>query len=351
MAFATIVHAVSSRAARLALAAAAGLTILAAPVHARAGGDSLQALGSRDLRLATIGYRLARANADRCTRHDMLTGLVLHDLSQYDPDDRAAVARAFRLGDGIGILSVVPDSPAARAGLYRNDEILAIGSAGVRDPSVAWQGAGSYDRMEAILSLLDTTLRAGPTPLLVRRGNAIFVVRLRAEPGCGGRFNVSPSRSVNAWSDGHYVDVTTAIMDMTANDDELALIVAHEMSHNILDHSDKLANVPSGLFSAIGFGAGKVKATEIEADAYAVGVMARAGYDAEKSIPFLERAGRRRWWDVAADHPGIKRRIKTIRAALSEIRAAEAAGRYLPAEVSVPAETGAQVQTAAMTSR
>lgn len=312
------------RSKRAGLALALITATLLTPASANAAAVPAHPMGAQDLRLATVGYRLSRAHPHLCGAGEMLTGLVLHDLSQYKPKDRQLVSETFSLKEGIGILGVVANSPGARAGLRQGDEILSIGTTDLRDPRAAFHTKQpSFHRMEGTLALLEMSLRSGVTPIQVKRGTTIFTISLHGEKGCGGRFNVSQSASRNAWSDGSYVEVTSAIMDFTENDDELALVVAHEMSHNILQHSLKLASGPNGLFGAIGFGTRKVKSAEIEADSYAVGIMVRAGFDVEKAVPLLQRAARSRWWDVAIDHPGIQRRIGTIRSALSEFCAAE----------------------------
>ena len=63
----------------------------------------------------------------------MRSGLILHDLTQYDLSVRPAVSRAFSLYDGIGVLDVVPGSVADQAGLEVDDEILAIDGRSIKD--------------------------------------------------------------------------------------------------------------------------------------------------------------------------------------------------------------------------
>src|ERR1044072_9877440 len=45
-----------------------------------------------DLRIATIGYRLAIAGRDLCPRQGPVTGLLLHHLAEYERADRPALA-------------------------------------------------------------------------------------------------------------------------------------------------------------------------------------------------------------------------------------------------------------------
>ena len=95
---------------------------------------SLRAFADQQMRVATIGYRINVANANRCGQPQTLTGMLLHDLSQYDAGVRLAVSRAFSLGSGFGIIQIVPGSAAERAGLHIDDEIIAVREVGVEDP-------------------------------------------------------------------------------------------------------------------------------------------------------------------------------------------------------------------------
>jgi len=97
------------------LAFLVGTAVAAAPPGSPSNADSLAAMRALDLRVATIGYRLALANRDWCAEQAWLPGFVLHDLSQYGADYRQAAAQAFGLGEGPGVLALVADGPAARA--------------------------------------------------------------------------------------------------------------------------------------------------------------------------------------------------------------------------------------------
>jgi PDZ domain/Peptidase family M48 len=294
------------------------------PAAADVQPGAFDALGAQELRLASVGFRLAQASREACASPKPLTGLVVHDLSEYDPKLRPDVARSFSLGSGYGVLAVVPESPAEHAGLRPKDEILAVDGVDVQDRSGRTTAeSASFDRMAEFSHLLDARLEAGPAQLKVRRGTDVLSLRLEPAYGCGGRFHLSLSHTLNAWSDGDYVVITKAIMDFTAADDELAFVIAHEMSHNILGDGDDRSSSSKALFSAAPAARKTGRAMEIRADTYAVRLMAEAGYDAEKAIPFLVRAGKRRWWDFAPlDHPGTKKRIATIRSTWAEVQSA-----------------------------
>jgi hypothetical protein len=278
---------------------------------AAASGMSIRSLAAQELRLATITYRIGASSANSCPRREMMTGMLLHDLSQYDPHVRPAISRAFSLNSGVGVLGVVPGSTAAAAGLQVDDEILSIGNVSVERHAAQHPGAKSYRRMEALSALLNANLASGRTDLRVRRRGEVLKLSLHGQASCGGQLTLVNSREKNAWADGRYVIVTTAMLELARSDDEVAFIIAHEMAHNILGHSHPTRR-RNGIFGGIS----RVKKGEIEADSFAVHLMSGAGYRPLGGISFLQNARRRMWWNVSLDHPGFDRRIRVVSAAM-----------------------------------
>lgn len=298
----------------LALAGAAAV-MTASP--AEAAGLSVRQLGAEQLRVATIGYRIAAANAQSCARPEMMSGIISHDLTQYPVASRPLVSQAFSLQAGFGVLQIVPGSAADRAGLRIDDEILAVGNASVEDQPAVDGTRQSYNREDQFAGILSAALSKGPAPLLVRREGRLLHLTIEGQAGCGGNVILSTSSNLNAWSDGNRVMVTTAMMQQAANDDELAFVIAHEMAHNILGHAH---NDPMGLFGLLGFGSARVKRMEVDADSYAVPLMNAAGYSPFGGISFLEGASHRMWWsDLSLDHPSFGRRIKIVTAAIGRL--------------------------------
>jgi hypothetical protein len=322
------------------ISALACMGTLLASSAAGAAGYSVRAFGAEQLRVETIGYRIAAASAQSCARPKMMSGILAHDLSEYVPSVRGAVSQAFSLTDGFGVLGVVPGSAADRAGLQVDDEILAVGNTSVENPAAALGGAQSYRREDQFAATLSAALSTSPTPLLVRRGGQLLRLTIAGQPGCGGDVILSNSSDLNAWSDGSHVVVTTAMMRQAASDDELAFVIAHEMAHNILGHASNDDSL--GLFSLLGFGSSRVRRMEIDADSYAVPLMNAGGYTPAGAISFLETARRRMWWgDLSLDHPSFGRRISIVTAAINRL-SQQAPARYVLAQAQstpVPAPT------------
>jgi Zn-dependent protease with chaperone function len=260
--------------------------------QAKAGESSLR---QADLRVAAAAYRIALAGRPLCSRPFPLTGLLFHHLAEYEPADRATMIARYGLDRGPGILAVLGGSPAAKAGLAAGDILLAVN--GAPFPSEV-EIAAEPDRdkwrkrAEASEGQLEDQLRHGPAELRLLRDGRELDLRLDSAPGCLGRVRLARSHQVNAFANGRTVIMTTAMLEFLRSDDELAVVLSHEMSHNILGHPALLdeQGVPKrGLLRGIGGNAKKVWKTEAEADRLGIRLMATAGYDVGAAIPFWRR--------------------------------------------------------------
>jgi hypothetical protein len=314
------------------------LIVLCALTLAAAGpGDheiELRLLHAEDLRIATVAYRLAAANAELCADKAPLSGIMVHDLAQYTPGYREAAANLFGLGQKPAVSAVVRGSPADSAGLRANDVFVAIDGAPI--PSEPTPRKASYDDVARILAILDAAMVKGPVRLDILRGGRPLTIMLVARTGCASIIQLVPSRRLNASADGKIVQITTAIAGYAANDDELATVIAHEMAHNALRHRVRLdaQGVSRGLFGKFGKNAAAIRATEQEADYVGVYLMARAGYRFAAAPRFWERFGRERGFGTFLDasHPGWGARTRNLDAAVAEIEAKEARGEAIRPE-------------------
>lgn len=319
----------------------AGPAAIAQP-PAAAGAESLVAMRALDQRVAAIGHRLAVANLDWCAERSWLPGFVLHDLSQYGAEYRAAAILSFGLDAGPGVLALVPGGPADRAGLRTDDILLALD--GQPLPRGTAERSGSFVQMERILTGLDAAFSDGRALLAVRRGGQALSVEVVAERGCATRFQLVPGGRMNAQADGIYVQVTTALAQYASDESELAAVLAHELAHNVLGHRVRLnrAGVRRGVLANFGMNARRIRETEVEADRLSVWLMARAGYDPEAASRFWGRFGRRGFNLLGSPtHPNWRLRVQSFETEIAKIRAAQAAhGPLAPDFVVLPRPAG-----------
>jgi hypothetical protein len=293
-----------------------------------AAAPSVRTLAAEEARLAEMAYRMATANAGLCDRTQMMTGLIVHDLTQYQPARRAEVSRAFSLREGFGVLQMVSGGAASRSGLRIDDEIIAVGGVAVNRHPADLKRPASFRRAQSFSDILDTQLAKGPTEFLIRRDGQSQRVTLTGERGCGGELSLSSSGTLNAWADGRHIIVTTGMRDFARSDDEVAFVIAHEMAHNILGHL--------GPHSKMGIFGTRARNSELDADRFAVRLMSAGGYQPSAGVAFLERSRRRLWWAFSLDHPSFGGRIRAITAEISRWRGDSYRYRHVSAPTSTP---------------
>jgi Zn-dependent protease with chaperone function len=134
---------------------------------------------------------------------------------------------------------------------------------------------------------------------------------------------VKISDDLNAQTDGDIVQVDSGLMNLVADQDEFAAIVAHELAHIVLEHPRRLtaAHVSRGLFKGFGRSARLFKETENEADRLSVTLMANADYDTQAAVRYWLTYG-----PQLNDHGGLgsthlpwQARAKLIAAAVARI--------------------------------
>lgn len=311
-------------------AALAAIPATAQSVAASGNGPAPASfLREADHRVVGIVYRLGVAGRAHCPEPFPLTGLAFHHLAEYRGEDRADVIARFGLDRGPGILSVVENSPAARAGLAAGDVLVAVN--GLAFPSgaeIARETEADRWRARTVAAevQLEDQLRLGPVRLDLLRAARPLTLTLDSVPGCPARGRLARSGQSNAFADGRYAIMTTRFLSYFRSDDELAVAMAHELAHNILRHPQQLEaqGVPYGLLRHIGRNARLVRATEIEADRLSVRLLAAAGFDLDAILPFWRRLYGRpsSVLQIISAHPGLRARERIIGEVLAEVRGA-----------------------------
>ncbi len=312
------------------LPAAILIVAIAAPASAQDSAATFDALRAVDSRMAGIAYRLTTANAGLCRDLSPTPGWAIHAIGQYDPNLRDQARRSFGFDAPIAVEAVVPGSPAAAAGIRANDSIVSVGGQAL---------AGTPPTKDASSAARDAavdTIAALPAdrPLSVRllRDGQPRTVRIAASPGCRSAFEVLLGPKMEASADGRIVQIGVRFFERYT-DDEVAVVVAHELSHNILRHAVRLdaAGVKRGLLAEVGRNGRLFRLTEDQADLLGMYLLRNAGYDPRIAVRF--------WRDHGGDvdgglfrsrtHPSSSARAKAIEAEIARIPA-NAPRPYIP---------------------
>ncbi|UZK69494.1 M48 family metallopeptidase [Sphingomonas sp. S1-29] len=284
---------------------------------------TFEAIRALDKRLATIGFDLGRDNRALCDRQAPGTGLVVHAPAQYVSNLRAAAAH-FGFAGAVAVLATVEDSPAA--GKIAQDETL------VRWGDVAVADLPTATPTAPLIALYDRTAQApatAPVQIETIRDGQARTTTLEPVAVCRTRFELEMSDAVNAEADGDMVQISSRLFEEYP-DSEVAVLVAHELAHNILRHRDRLdaAKVARGLLAGVGRNARLFRQTELEADILSVHLLVNAGYPPLAAATFWRKFGPEHagGWFRSATHPGWRERA----ARMQQEGEAIAAGRVDP---------------------
>jgi Zn-dependent protease with chaperone function len=304
---------------------AALLTVLSFPLAANVAAAANPSLGrweklrSDDLRVAGVAYRLSLANAQLCANAVApLRGFVLHSIDQYDSADRQEAARSFALGSHVAVMAVVSSGPAQRSGLQADDQLVSVNG---RSLSVAKAVSNTGSTNEAVAfaqGILAEEMAKGEVKLRISRGAQIHEARFAADIGCASDVELLPGAGVNAWADGKRVVVSDGLIAHCRTDNDLALVIAHELAHNLLRHSERLSAVSSGHRRLQMRTSSAEQETEEEADRLGVRMATAAAYDLSGALPFVTALlGADDEGTIGGTHPTSARRLALLRAEIA----------------------------------
>lgn len=270
------------------------------------------------VRLHDVAFPLLVAAADWCSVDEGPTyGFLLKD------DERLKIQGEERKGSRVSVAYVHPRLPAASAGLRLSDQLISVNErtiSGIRAEEVAqW-----IQRM--------TVARIQPLQLEVARGESRRILNLWAVPACQFPVQLLESNQINGIADGRHVGVTTGAMRFVRSDDELAWVLAHEIAHNVLSHSQnaRLRAMLNAFLGATTSASSEAsvpfqrRSLEARADYVGAFIMARAGYDVQAIEQFWHRLeslrSREHTPEMDVTHPTTDERLASFKTTLKEIQ-------------------------------
>lgn len=306
---------------------------------------SLQTRLKNTKRIADIGFRLKQANAALCPRTRHTYGFGVHGLQQYEGEVEAAAKALYGFSEYPKIYYVTVQSPAQKAGLMPGDEVLALNKRPLGKDRKA---------MKRFLKALNAKDGSAIT-LQVKRAEQSITLSIQPTKTCDIPINISPSSAINARANGRSVVINDGMLRFAKTDEELALIIGHEMAHNTMGHIPaegsnigigmlggllldaaliSVGIITPGLFSQAGASAGYLlhsPSFEREADYVGSYYLARAGYPFEQVEGLWRRMGARNPTaiDERSTHPPTAIRFLSLAKTADEITKKRNAGEPL----------------------
>lgn len=296
-------------------------------------------------RVDSVAFRIRIANRADCKeRVAPQIGLIALTPQSLPSRYRSYSADALNLSwERPTAVSVADGSPAAQAGILAGDEIVAFdGELIPVTGTPAWIG--------------NWLAHNGGKPVRVdlRRDGADRTVFLTPVMGCAIPIRYVTADEVNAFTDGHEIVVSSAIVNRAHTDAQLAVIIGHELAHANLGHNEKrmvntLVGAAGGIVIDAGFMAGGLStggaftrafkragakaysvAFEREADYVGAYYAARAGYELAGAEEIWRALGHAHPDSIgfAGTHPTTPERFVQMRRVAAEI--ADKQRRRLP---------------------
>lgn len=257
-----------------------------------------------DARLQKVAAPLLKANIELCphTRRDI--GMTVHTLSDYQPTLQPFAEVLMGVSNSLSIRSIREGSPADIAGLKIGDIIIGVNGAYM-------PGGFTVQRFFEVAT--QNAFKGEIAELKIRRGDNRLDIKVAPETICDYPANVFFNEKVNGHTDGEQIIITSELMKTVPDDVNLALIIAHEMSHAIKGHHRK------------------EKALELQADRMALTMMARAGYDINRAIGYWREAVHPHadYQKSSKTHPSITERYENFRQEQARIEKIKASGKKL----------------------
>ncbi|HEY4142158.1 MAG TPA: M48 family metallopeptidase [Pseudolabrys sp.] len=296
-------------------------------------------------KLNTVAYRITTANREFCDKWVIpKIGLFAATPASLPSKYRKFSREAFGLRwVRATVISIVPDGPAAKAGMKDKDELISFNGEKVPVTAVSrWVNAFLEKNGEK------------PIAVVAKRDDEDLTFTVTPVIGCAIPINLETNPEANAYTDSSKIVIQSGFLRLLLTEGDLAVVVGHELGHNTMGHYRKKRT--NGLLGAIGGSAidggfllGGIStggafsgylqtagvnafsvAFELEADYVGTYYAARAGYDVTGAEEMWQRSSLEDPSSIrkASTHPTTPVRYLQMRKVIAEI--AEKKEKNLP---------------------
>ena len=247
-----------------------------------------------------LALPILRANNEICgSVSGSRIGVTILTKRFFPPNVREVAEEEFGIGSR-PVIYLIPDSPAANSSLQDGDRLYQINDKKIGDNP--WSHGTAHN------TLKDALKKGDPITITVmRRGSHEQIVEvLEPEPMCMSFVYLLQESSPNAFADGDDLFVFTGMVKEVESDNEMQVVLAHELAHNAMSHIAKSTRIglagtildailsdeddedSEGLFANLAIIAFS-PSFEREADYVGLYMLARAGLDTKNASAFWQR--------------------------------------------------------------
>ncbi|HZW13403.1 MAG TPA: M48 family metallopeptidase [Noviherbaspirillum sp.] len=250
-------------------------------------------------RLYRVVAPLLVKNTELCPGHARnLLGFTAKTKYSYSDDFIDVAQEVLGLDERLKVMSVLPGSGAAQAGVQPRDILLVAGIEPLPEGRDAERNAAALIASEVQGS---TQLN-----LTVLRNDERIALDIPLTPACAMVVDLGNTDGVSSYADGHRLMITRGMLAFARTDEELAYALAREIAHNVLTAAPRadMGAVIDGLRTLdartaspplLGGITPFTPVLDATVDKLALYLLVRAGYEIDNVPGF--------WKRLAAEHP------------------------------------------------
>lgn len=290
-------------------------------------------------RLQTVASRIIVSGTEMCgEKVAPYYGISTWNESNFQKDWKLAAQAKLGLTGQVQVSNVAAGSPADLAGIKEGDVVQSING---------WLPPYGNDGPVKLSEKIKELGKSGaPVDFIIRRNGEEKKVAILPTKACDFSVILSPNDVKNAYADGKNIVVLKGMMDFFKSDEEIALVVSHELAHNSMKHIDakKKNAMIGGLFGLLldvaaaaggvntngdftrmasnaGGGAYSVE-FEQEADYVGLYFMSTAGYKIDDAPNFWRRMATNNSTSITmkSSHPTAPERFLALETTVKEIK-------------------------------
>ena len=287
----------------------------------------------------SIGFKINSSNADICNKTDFNSGITFANENVMGLKIAKFFPSKINLGSQVSIIDIVKNSPADKAGLALGDIILEV------EGYILPEGKNALKKISKHFKDIE---EKEIKKIKIDRNGEILTFDINQTKICNYPIIFTQDKIVNAYADGKSIIMTQGMVDYARDDNEIAMVIAHELAHNDRGHLDAMKK-NTLIMGSIGFvldlmtiyysggtAGGDAQNTEMwskigrnaysvefekDADYGGVYYAYRAGYDISQVKNFWERIGSENPKQIAisSTHPATSERYLQIDKNVKEI--------------------------------
>lgn len=245
--------------------------------HKEAWAEEIRKWRRDSDKLESVSFRVLTKGIDYCKKLDHIApylGVQFWSNQQLQPEWHEVARSKFNLGSEPQISFVVPSSPANSAGLQAYDKIIEV------------NGMVAQTVPDTVKIINEAAASGNPVSFTIRRADERQTISVTPVIACKSKVLMANENSINTASDGELIKVSRGLLQFAGSDEEIAVIVSHQLAHNARKHqrTNKITGALGGIVGGVVGGAADVALGLVTGGMFVTGTFTQLGWEAGNSM-------------------------------------------------------------------